>query len=197
MAAKSRPKKKHPSPKSRIVSYIVLGTVILGGVATAAKNAEELVALGNKYFGTSPLAPLQKARNAPRGMLWSSPEVSLELVQTAPETKQGERLFDLYLRNNSDRDILLSEVKYGPGALYTSAGPHDVSGAVQLSAEYSVTAQSRRGSVALSPPFSLKAGASGAFRIRMVTRKPSEALEFELYAADGARVASVNHMLGE
>lgn len=197
MAAKSRPKKNAKSSPARAWGVAVS---VLGGftILTAAViNADALVDLWKKYFVRPSLAPLEGARNAPRDLIYSTEPVSLQLVQVAADSDSDERIYDLYMRNNTPDDLLLSEVRYGPGAVYLSAGASDVSGSTQPSAEYFVNAKSRRGKVALSPPFSLKAMAPGALRLRMRAQRVDETLAFEIYTADGKLVASVNMILGK
>jgi hypothetical protein len=187
--------KKPPLSTVRVAGYLATGTLVLAAVATAASNADTLLTLWQKYFGRASLSPLEDARNAPRDLIYSSDPVSLELVQVAHDSESREQVYDLYMRNNTDRDLLLSEVRYGPGVAYLSMETHGLSGTTEPTAEYSITQREGSGSIALSPPFSLRAGALGALRLRMPLQNPMQTSAFQIIAADGTEVAAVNTML--
>ena len=180
----------------------MLASVVLAGVATAAKDVGTLAGLWQQYLGSNELAPLENARNVPRDLFSSGDPVSVELVQVAAEGKPGERVYDLYMENSGDQDLLLTEVRYGPGVVYMSSGLGRISsGAAKPNAAYRIEAHSPRGTAALSPPYALRARAQGAIRLRLKSRQSqtpsSQTLAFEIFAADGTKLASVNRMLGE
>jgi hypothetical protein len=106
------------------------------------------------------------------------------------------------MENGGDQDLLLTEVRYGPGLVYMSSEMQGISsGTAKPNAAYQIDARSAQGTAALSPPYALRARAQGAIRLRL--RSPqsptfsSPALAFEIFAANGTKVASVNRMLGK
>jgi len=176
-----------------------VGAAVLTAVTLAATNVDKLGDLWHKYVVRDEISALSNPRNLPNDLFMSGDTVDVELLQAASE-EPGERVYDLYLRNGGTKDIVLSEVKYGPGAAYASAGADASSRAMQPNASYRIVASRGRGSAALSPPYLLRANAQGA--VRLVLQAPAGAnptdatLAFEIYSASGEKVASVNRMLG-
>jgi hypothetical protein len=106
------------------------------------------------------------------------------------------------MANGGDQDLLLTEVRYGPGLVYMSSGTEGISsGTARPNAAYRIDVPSARGTATLSPPYALRAKAQGAIRLRLKSPQPqtfsSHTLAFEIFAADGTKVATVNRMLGK
>ena len=201
MAAKKRPKKKKATPLARAVKAVAAVAALVGALTLFFTNLDKLGDLWRKYFGPKPIAELQSPRNLPRELFGASVPVQVKLVQAADQDENG-RAYDLYLENNGPNDLLLSEVRFGPGAAFASTGETSgLSGAALPTASYRVIASGSRGTVALSPPYRLGAKSKGALRVVIQAGAKRTAshgtVAFELYSAGGDKVASVNRMLGE
>ena len=201
MTRNRRPKKKQVSPLARGLRFVIVLAAVLAGLTAFVTNLDKLGELWRKYSGQEPIGALEKARNLPTELLNSSSPVYVELVQAA-NGDSDERVYDLYLENNGATDLLLSEVRYGPGAAYASTiGTGVGSREVLPTASYTILASSRRGTTVLSPPFRLRANGDGALRLTLKS-EPGPAssrgmLAFEIYSASGNRVAAVNRMLSD
>jgi hypothetical protein len=201
MAAKKRQKIKQANPFSRIVKVVVAVAPLLAGVTLFLTNLDKIGELWRKYFGQEPIAELSSPRNLPTELVGSVEPVEVVLVQAADQ-ESSSRAYDLYLENKGPTDLLLSEVRFGPGAAYAStSGAPRVSGASLPDASYRVVASSSRGTIALTPPYRLRANQDGAMRLVIEANKNSATnrgtIAFELYSATGEKVASVNRMIGE
>ncbi|MFC7302266.1 hypothetical protein [Cognatiluteimonas weifangensis] len=178
---------------------VALTAALLAGITAFLTNLDKLGELWRKYFDPEPIAALPSPRNLPSNLFGSNTPVRVELVQAADQGSD-ERAYDLYLENSGANDLLLSEVRYGPGMAYASTADNAaISGAAPPTVSYSVVASGNRGTAALSPPYRLRAKANGSLRL-VVEAAPGVAVSrgtvaFELYSADGDRVASVNRML--
>jgi hypothetical protein len=201
MAAKKRSKKKPATPFGRVVK-VGGGVAAMVAVLTLfATNLDKLGELWRKYLSPKPIAALHSPRNLPRDLFGSVAPVRAELVQASDEGVNG-RAYDLYLENSGSKDVLLSEIRFGPGVAYAStAETSGMSEPVLPTASYRVVASTRRGTVPLSPPYRLGGTRNGAIRVVMESPPGGAAsrgtMAFELYSASGEKVASVNRMLGE
>lgn len=199
MAAKKRPKMKQATPFARVIKAVAAVAALVGALTLLLTNLDKLGELWRKYFGPQPIAELHRPRNLPRGLFGASLPVQVELVQAADQDANG-RAYDLYIENNGSIDLLLSEVRFGPGAAYASASEASgLSGAALPTAVYRVIASGSHGTVALSPPYRLGANSKGALRVVIEAgarhTAPHGTVAFELYSAGGDKVASVNWML--
>jgi hypothetical protein len=200
MAAKKHPKQKQATPFARAVKALAAVAALLGALTLFVSNLDKLGELWRKYFGPKPIAELQHPRNLPSELYGSSAPVQVELVQAADQEQNG-RAYDLYLENNGPNDLLLSEVRFGPGVAYASTGETSGLSGTLPTVSYRVVTSGSRGAVALSPPYRLGAHSRGALRVVIQAGKSRTAshgtVAFELYSAGGDKVASVNRMLGE
>jgi hypothetical protein len=179
--------------------------LLLGGLAAitlAVTNLDSLATVWNKHFGQSTeLAVLDDAVNQPTLAPDTQSVVKLELVQAPKEQRGDEQLFDIYLRNTSSEDILLTKVLYGEGYLYAFA-PIDQGGSHKFAPDssYTLPVKSHSGeSAALSPPYLLRRMSRGAIRFRFTPDKNLNqfgvaTLAFELFDSSGNKVAAVNAM---
>lgn len=201
MVAKKRPKKKLATSLARVAKALAAAAPLLAGLTLFFTNLDKLGELWRKYFGPKPIAELNDPRNLPTDLFGSNAPVRVKLVQAADQ-EPNSRTYDLYLENSGPSDLLLSEVKFGPGAAYASSTrTPGLSKAALPNASYRVAAFSGRGTVALSPPYRLRANQNGAIRLVIETGSNEAAsrgtVAFELYSADGEKVASINRMLRE
>jgi hypothetical protein len=182
---------------------VAIALAVLAATAAAASNVDTLASLWTKYVGDPSEFPvLEDAVNQPKGPLASS-SVVLELVQAPKRQQDDQRLYDIYLRNTTGEDILLTNVRYGNGFQYTSAAPivHSESGKFLPEASYTILVKGPQGeNVALSPPYLLRSSSRGAIRFKF-TRDGSvgelaPTLAFELFDATGRKVAAVNALRG-
>ena len=200
MAAKHA-KKRQTLSLGRIGKVAGVVAALTAAVTLFLTNLDKLGDLGRKYLGPKPIAELQNPRNLPTDLYGSTEPVRAELVQAADQNSNA-RAYDLYLSNAGPDDVLISEIRFGPGAAYASFDEDSsISKSVLPTASYRVVADGGRGTVALSPPYRLAANRNGA--IRVVVESPSGdvtsrgMVAIELYSADGERVASVNRMMDE
>lgn len=201
MAAKRRSKKKQVTPLARALRIGGAIAAVLAALTLFLTNLDKLGDLWSKYLGPKPIAALHTPRNLPTGLFGSSAPVHADLVQAADQGAAG-RVYDLYLENSGPKDVLLSEIRFGPGVAYASAAETaGLSEPVLPTASYRVVASAGRGTLPLSPPFRLSASRPGAIRV-IIEAPPGGPVSrgtvaFALYAAGGEKVASVNRMVGE
>ena len=179
-----------------------LGVVLLGlaALTLAATNLDRLAAIWSKHFGPpDELAALEDAVNLPLMPVATSSVVEVELVQS-PIDQDGSQVFDVYLKNTSSDDFLLTKVTFGRGVAYTSANLN-ISGKFFPDSSYTIRAEddSKR-SVALSPPFLLRAHSRAGIRLRFNLESQqssvSTPIAFEIYDSAGAKIAAVNGLFG-
>lgn len=179
-----------------------IGIVLLGltALTVAVTNLDSLATTWVKHFGqSSEITALEDAIN--QTLAPPSPSaVTVELVQM-PREQNDSQIFDVYLKNTSSDDILLTSLTYGSGFVYTSQG---ITGSEKFFPDSSYTIPVKGGSrhsAALSPPFLLKASSRSGIRFNFAPedrprRFASTTLAFELYDSTGQKVASVNGFIG-
>lgn len=180
----------------RIKKRVVVLLAGLTAITLAAKNLDSLATLWSKYFTQSrDLVAFGNPVNQPLAPPFPS-LVHVELVQT-PKEQTSDHLFDVYLKNTGPEDILLTEVIYGRGYVYTSAGTvQRPSGKFSPDSAYVFPVNGHpKTTAALSPPYLLKGRSRAAIRFKFVPGDNLSALgtlAFELHDASGKRVAAVN-----
>ena len=180
--------------------YGLLILTVLAGTAAAVTNIDSLANIWNKYFGKPPEIPaLDQAFNLPNLRQVKNSGVSLELVQAPTEQNSDALIFDVYLRNESDKDLLLAKLAYGWGSPYFASATIGSTGSRPFSPDssYEIAVQSnRKGDFALSPPYLLKSMSRAPIRFRF-TRSDHAAfdssdLSFSLFDSAGREVAAIN-----
>jgi hypothetical protein len=174
--------------------------LLLAGLATltaAITNLDSLAQIWSKYFTKSTeIAALDNALNQPTLGTMPNSSVELELVQVPASQDEDAQVYDVYLNNKSQEDVLLTSLSYGNGYLYTSADSgSSTSREFEPNASYTIPVQPHKtGTSALSPPYLLKRSSRGAIRFRF-TSDSSEgapaALAFSLLDSGGKKVASI------
>jgi len=183
---------------SKYKKCIALTLVCLAAFTAAVTNLDKIATLWSKYFDKdNKIEALSDAVNQALPSQFN-PLVELELVQ-APKDQNKSPVFDVYLKNKTNQDLLLTKVVFGAGFIYTSAA---INGSEKFFPDsfyqISVSGPAKQ-SRALSPPYLLKAGTRGAIRF---TFSPSDRpidypLAFELYSSSGVKVAVVNGFFGQ
>ena len=189
------------SLRKRLSKYkkrVALVLVFLAVLTTTVTNLDKIATIWSKYFGKS--NEIQALSNAVNQSLPSqfNPLVELELVQT-PKDQDESQVFDVYLKNKTNKDLLLTKMVFGAGFIYTSAA---INGSQKFSPDsfYQIPVRGpAKHSLALSPPYLLKAGSRGAIRFNFSpANKPIDyPLAFELYSSSGVKVAVVNGFFGQ
>ena len=113
--------------------------------------------------------------------------VQIESLQHPGEAPMDyEFYFDVYLRNLSDRDLLLTSLDYKSAVEIPRGDTMPDAGAVVPNVMYNLTYKmGHRGSVALSPPYRLGPHALGAVRIKLVPDHEVEMIHaFEAWLVD-------------
>jgi hypothetical protein len=183
---------------SKYKKRIALTLVCLTAFTAAVTNIDKLATLWSKHFGkTNKIEALSDAVNQALPPQFNR-LVELELVQ-APKNQDKSQVFDVYLKNKTNQDLLLTKMAFGAGFIYTSA---TINGSEKFfpNSSYQIPVRGpAKQSLALSPPYLLKAGSRGAIRF---TFSPSDRpidypLAFELYSSSGVKVAVVNGFFGE
>ena len=177
---------------------IAIGLVVLAGLGAVVTNLDKIATTWIKYFGESAeiVALVDAVNHSLPPPIRSN--VELELVQS-PKDQSDSQIFDVYLKSKSKDDLLLTSMTYGNGFSYLSAG---INGSEKFlpdsSYKISVNGAGKQ-SVALSPPYLLKANSRGAIRFTFSSedRTLSSALAFELYDSTGSKVAAVNRFFGQ
>ena len=184
------------SMRRRLTKYkkrIAIVLLALATITAALTNLDKIATLWAKYFGQpDEFESLSDAVNQALPPQFNS-LVELELVQR-PREQGDSQVFDVYLRNKTREDVLLSSAVFGVGFLHTSAGINGSEKFLPDSSYEILLKGSARQSIALSPPYLLKAGSRGAVRFTFSSADgPIRApIAFELYASDGAKIAAIN-----
>lgn len=183
---------------AKFMKRIAIVLVVLTTLTAAVTNLDMLATIWSKHFGKLGEIPaLVDAVNQTLPPQINS-LVELELVQK-PKNQSEPQVFDVYLKNKSGDDFLLTSVTYGIGFTYTSAG---LNGSQKFFPDSSYTVPVNginKQSLALSPPYLLKANSRGAIRFTFSSEDESlnSPLAFELYDSTGKQVAAVNGFFGQ